>query len=59
MPDTAREERMLIGGRIDVIVSCIGTAPLRMLTDTTDDDWRWVLETNALGTHRLLRASRC
>ncbi|SEF57110.1 NADP-dependent 3-hydroxy acid dehydrogenase YdfG [Thermomonospora echinospora] len=43
-------------GEIDVLVCCIGIAPLRMLADTTGEDWVRVLETNVVGVHRLLRA---
>jgi NAD(P)-dependent dehydrogenase (short-subunit alcohol dehydrogenase family) len=43
-------------GQIDVLVCCIGAAPLRMLADTTDEDWERVLQTNVMGVHRLLQA---
>ncbi|MFV2178549.1 SDR family oxidoreductase [Actinomadura sp. LOL_016] len=43
-------------GEIDVLVCCVGIARLRMLADTTDDDWHRLLETNVVGVHGLLRA---
>jgi NAD(P)-dependent dehydrogenase (short-subunit alcohol dehydrogenase family) len=42
-------------GQIDLVVSCVGVAPLRMLADTGDEDWRYVFETNVISTHRLLQ----
>ncbi|MDN3357570.1 SDR family oxidoreductase [Actinomadura sp. DC4] len=43
-------------GRIDVLVSCVGVAPMRLLADTTAADWHRVFDTNVVATHRLLRA---
>jgi NAD(P)-dependent dehydrogenase (short-subunit alcohol dehydrogenase family) len=43
-------------GGLDMVVSCLGAAPLRMIEDTTDDDWQQVLQTNLVGVHRLMRA---
>lgn len=43
-------------GTIDVLVSCAGVAPLRMMAETTADDWHQVFDTNVVGTHRLLQA---
>lgn len=43
-------------GGLDLVVSCVGVAPLRMLADTDDADWEHVFAANVIGTHRLLRA---
>lgn len=51
----AGQARHLLG-RIDVLVSCAGLAPLRLLPDTTGEDWERVLGTNVVGVHHLLRA---
>ena len=40
---------------LDVVISCAGVAPLRMMADTEDEHWEQVLTTNLIGTHRLLR----
>lgn len=42
-------------GGLDLIVSCIGAAPMRLIADTGDDDWRRLFETNVLSVGRLLR----
>lgn len=42
-------------GGLDLIFSCAGVAPLRMLADTGDEQWEQVLMTNVVSTHRLLR----
>src|SRR5690242_4166825 len=43
-------------GGLDLLVSCVGAAPLRMLADTSHQDWLRVLETNVIGIHGVLRA---
>jgi NAD(P)-dependent dehydrogenase (short-subunit alcohol dehydrogenase family) len=45
-----------LGGPIDLVVYATGMAPLRMLADTTADDWRAVLETNVIGAALVTRA---
>jgi NAD(P)-dependent dehydrogenase (short-subunit alcohol dehydrogenase family) len=42
-------------GGLDVVVSCVGIAPLRMMIDTSDEHWEQVLATNLVSAHRLLR----
>jgi NAD(P)-dependent dehydrogenase (short-subunit alcohol dehydrogenase family) len=44
-------------GGLDVVISCVGVAPLQMMMDTDDEHWEQVLTTNLVATHRLLR--RC
>lgn len=43
-------------GEIDVLVQAAGGAPLRRIVETTLDDWRFVLDTNIIGTHQAIRA---
>ncbi|WP_460308062.1 SDR family oxidoreductase [Actinocorallia aurea] len=43
-------------GGLDLVVSCVGVAPLKMLVDTDDADWERVFAANVVGTHRLLKA---
>lgn len=43
-------------GRIDFLISCVGAANLRPIDETSLDDWRWSMETNAIGFHQVLRA---
>jgi NAD(P)-dependent dehydrogenase (short-subunit alcohol dehydrogenase family) len=45
-----------LDGPIDLLVYATGMAPLRMLADTTADDWRSVLETNVVGAALVTRA---
>jgi NAD(P)-dependent dehydrogenase (short-subunit alcohol dehydrogenase family) len=60
--DPAACERIVVdavdalGGSIDLLVYATGMAPLRMLADTTADDWRAVLETNVVGAALVTRA---
>ncbi|GAA0942921.1 SDR family oxidoreductase [Actinocorallia libanotica] len=42
-------------GGLDVVVSCVGAAPLKLVADTADEDWRRLFETNVLSVNRLLR----
>ena len=42
-------------GGLDLVVSCVGVAPLQLLADTGDEHWEQVLTTNVVSTHRLLR----
>lgn len=42
-------------GGLDLVVSCVGVAPLRMMADTSDEHWEQVFTTNVVSTHRLLR----
>lgn len=50
----AEAARDRLGG-LDLVVSCIGAAPMRLISDTGDDDWRRLFETNVLSVGRLLR----
>ena len=43
-------------GGLDLLVSCVGAAPLRMLADMSPEDWQHVFETNVVGVHRVLNA---
>jgi NAD(P)-dependent dehydrogenase (short-subunit alcohol dehydrogenase family) len=43
-------------GGLDLLVSCVGAAPLRMLADMSQEDWQHVFETNVVGVHRVLNA---
>jgi NAD(P)-dependent dehydrogenase (short-subunit alcohol dehydrogenase family) len=52
----ATEAVAALGGPIDLAVYATGMAPLRMLADTTADDWRAVLETNVVGAALVTRA---
>ncbi|WP_199484861.1 SDR family oxidoreductase [Actinomadura craniellae] len=54
LAETARDAL----GEIDVLVSCVGTAPLRMIADTDAADWRRVFDVNVVGFHQVLRACR-
>ncbi len=44
-------------GELDLIVYGAGSASLRPLVETTDEDWALVLETHVLGAHRVVRAA--
>src|SRR6202044_3681554 len=44
-------------GGLDVVISCVGVAPLRMMADTGDEHWEKGLTTNLVSSHRLVR--RC
>ncbi|MFJ6573994.1 SDR family oxidoreductase [Streptomyces sp. NPDC091292] len=44
-------------GAIDFLISCVGAARLRPIAETGLEDWRWALETNAVGFHRVLCSS--
>jgi NAD(P)-dependent dehydrogenase (short-subunit alcohol dehydrogenase family) len=41
---------------IDLLVCAVGAAPLALLDHATDEDWATTLQTNLVGTHRLIRA---
>jgi NAD(P)-dependent dehydrogenase (short-subunit alcohol dehydrogenase family) len=43
-------------GGLDLLVSCVGAAPLRMLADMSHEDWQHVFQTNVIGVHRVLSA---
>jgi NAD(P)-dependent dehydrogenase (short-subunit alcohol dehydrogenase family) len=43
-------------GQIDVLVSSVGTATLRLMADTDAEDWRRAFDTNVIGFHQALRA---
>jgi NAD(P)-dependent dehydrogenase (short-subunit alcohol dehydrogenase family) len=43
-------------GGLDVVISCVGVAPLQMMIDTSDAHWEQVITTNLVSTHRLLRS---
>jgi NAD(P)-dependent dehydrogenase (short-subunit alcohol dehydrogenase family) len=44
-------------GGLDLVVICVGVAPLRKLADTTAADWRQVFDTNTIGVHQVVRAA--
>jgi NAD(P)-dependent dehydrogenase (short-subunit alcohol dehydrogenase family) len=44
-------------GELDLIVYGAGSAPLRALVETTDEDWALVLETHVTGAHRVVQAA--
>lgn len=44
-------------GELDLIVYGAGSASLRSLVDTTDEDWAMVLETHVIGVHHVVRAA--
>jgi NAD(P)-dependent dehydrogenase (short-subunit alcohol dehydrogenase family) len=50
--DAVREH---LGG-LDIIVSTVGSAPLRMMADTSHEDWQHVFGTNVIGIHRVVNA---
>jgi NAD(P)-dependent dehydrogenase (short-subunit alcohol dehydrogenase family) len=52
LADTARKQL----GQIDVLVSCVGAATLRLMADTDAEDWRRAFETNVIGFHQVLRS---
>ncbi|MDQ1461452.1 MAG: hypothetical protein QOI08_2936 [Actinomycetota bacterium] len=56
--DCARIAREAIGilGEIDLLLYCVGYAPLRALAETTADDWRAVFDANVVGLHELIRS---
>jgi NAD(P)-dependent dehydrogenase (short-subunit alcohol dehydrogenase family) len=59
-PDDCRRlvaEAIAALGELDLIVYCAGTAPLRPLKDTTDEDWATVLETHVMGVHHVVQAA--
>jgi NAD(P)-dependent dehydrogenase (short-subunit alcohol dehydrogenase family) len=43
-------------GQVDILVSSVGVAVLRMMADTEPADWRRTFETNVIGFHELMRA---
>ena len=43
-------------GEVDLVFASVGSAPLKRLSETSDSDWESVLQTNLLGTHRVIRA---
>lgn len=58
-PDSGTRLAQAVGdhlGGLDLLISCVGAAPLRMLADMTSDDWQHVFETNVIGVHRVLSA---
>jgi NAD(P)-dependent dehydrogenase (short-subunit alcohol dehydrogenase family) len=54
-PRVAAATRQHLGG-LDVLLWCVGAAPLRMLADTGEQEWRQVFGTNVIAAHRLLQA---
>jgi NAD(P)-dependent dehydrogenase (short-subunit alcohol dehydrogenase family) len=42
-------------GQVDILVSSVGVAVLRMMADTEPADWRRTFETNVIGFHQVLR----
>jgi NAD(P)-dependent dehydrogenase (short-subunit alcohol dehydrogenase family) len=58
-PDSGTRLAEAVGehlGGLDLVVSCIGAAPLRMLADMSHEDWQHVFQTNVIGVHRALNA---
>ena len=51
----AGEAERRLGG-IDVLLSSVGAAPLRMMADTSAQDWRQTLDTNVVGFHQIVQA---
>jgi NAD(P)-dependent dehydrogenase (short-subunit alcohol dehydrogenase family) len=43
-------------GRADVVISNVGVQLFGALDRTTDDEWRWLLDVNVVGTARIARA---
>ena len=43
-------------GQVDILISSVGVAVLRMMADTEPDDWRRTFETNVIGFHQVLRS---
>ena len=43
-------------GGVDVVLSSVGTAPLRRMEDTTVEDWMTTLQTNVIGLSSAIRA---
>lgn len=43
-------------GQIDLLFISAGYAPLKMIADTTEQDWLDVLQTNVIGLHEIIRA---
>lgn len=52
LADAAREH---LGG-IDILLSSVGAAPLRMMAETGPDEWRRVFDTNVVGFHQAVRS---
>jgi NAD(P)-dependent dehydrogenase (short-subunit alcohol dehydrogenase family) len=52
LAETAREN---LGG-IDLLVSSVGAAPLRMMAETGPEEWRKVFDTNVVGFHQVVRS---
>jgi NAD(P)-dependent dehydrogenase (short-subunit alcohol dehydrogenase family) len=44
-------------GPVDVLCYCVGLAPLRMVADTSPEEWHAVLATNVVGANQVLRAA--
>jgi NAD(P)-dependent dehydrogenase (short-subunit alcohol dehydrogenase family) len=42
-------------GQVDILVSSVGVAVLRMMAETEPDDWRRTFETNVIGFHQVMR----
>jgi NAD(P)-dependent dehydrogenase (short-subunit alcohol dehydrogenase family) len=43
-------------GHVDLLFISAGYAPLKMIADTTEQDWLDVLRTNVIGVHEVIRA---
>jgi NAD(P)-dependent dehydrogenase (short-subunit alcohol dehydrogenase family) len=56
--DCARlgEEASRLLGSVDVVLSSVGTAPLKLLADTTAEDWMTTLQTNVIGVSSAVAA---
>jgi NAD(P)-dependent dehydrogenase (short-subunit alcohol dehydrogenase family) len=58
-PDSGARLAEAVGehlGGLDIVVSSVGSAPLRMLTDMDHEDWLHVFETNVMGVHKVVHA---
>lgn len=56
LTDAARQVRMTFGAPAAAVVACAGTNIRRTLMESTEDDWREVLDTNALGSFLTIKA---
>jgi NAD(P)-dependent dehydrogenase (short-subunit alcohol dehydrogenase family) len=50
-------EAAAVLGHFDLLLYCVGVAPLRRLATTTATDWRAVFDANVVGAHQIVRAA--
>jgi NAD(P)-dependent dehydrogenase (short-subunit alcohol dehydrogenase family) len=50
-------EAIRVLGGIDVLLYCVGYAPLRAFAETSADDWRDVFAANVIGLHQIICAA--